>query len=180
MDGKGNRLAEAHADACGEQRKQTHERSRRGDDGEQRPDQHAEAQNQLAAVAIGEAAAADLHEQVADVEGREDGALGRHIPAQIPGHRDNGDGDVYPIDVADEGGGEAHADHRVPRLPEAGRIGAGRGEPVSAVRHSSARVRCLVAALAAGDCGRELRIQRFVSAGAGFITKSGSSTCSRS
>ena len=110
-------FADAHADARRQQRRKAGGRGERRDQREERPRQHADAEHDLAAEAVGQPSAQHLRREIADEEGREHRPCCLGIPPELRGHRNDRDRHVDAIHVADEHGGERQQHQRVASRP---------------------------------------------------------------
>ncbi len=126
--GQHRRLADAHRDAHGDQRRHRQRRRRRRQQREQRPGEHRGPEHASAPVARGEPAAREHEQQVADEERGEDEALLGLGPAELLLHRDRGDRDVDPVGIGHHAGEEGHGHDPAPsRAERSGEAGAGHG-----------------------------------------------------
>ena len=112
-----------------------------GDEGGERPREHAEEQDGFSADAIRESSPEELGERVAVEERGQDAALADLIPAELMRHGDDGGADVGAVGVAHKDGGGGEENENAPvagavagdavagsRGPDGARVEGGPGE----------------------------------------------------
>ena len=123
-----------------------------GDEGGERPREHAEEQDGFSADAIRESSPEELGERVAVEERGEDAALADLIPAELMRHGDDGGADVGAVGVAHEDGGGGEENENAPVA------GAVAGDAVAGSRGpDGARVEGVRERLASSESGGRRR-----------------------